>query len=309
MPSANWLSPVDHFYVRNHFVLANFLLLAVSFILSIAVFQSWQSLLYCQQQYSSAGSLFCIASSSIPVLAVSFVLPAAAFECWQSLLYCQQQYSRAGSLFCITSSSIPVLAVSFVLPAAVFQCWQSLLYYQEQYSRAGSLFCIASSSIPVLAVSFILPAAVFQCWQSSLWDFLQDPERGPTSPWGWLLMCADVFLLAVCFNFLLSCLLAISWFGGVTTLASLLMSRFYLIYDFLKPLTSLPLILSECLAVHHGHHENGSCLKTGQHFIFVIIYLLLPINCIILDSVSKILFNLFIANNNNYDSNNENIAP
>ena len=53
----------------------------------------------------------------------------------------------------------------------------------------------------------------------------------------------------------------------------------------------------------------GSCLKTGQHFIFVIIYLLLPINCIILDSVSKILFNFFIANNNNYDSNNENIAP
>ena len=35
----------------------------------------------------------------------------------------------------------------------------------------------------------------------------------------------------------------------------------------------------------------GSCLKAGQHFIFVIIYLLLPINCIILDSVSKILFN------------------
>ena len=53
----------------------------------------------------------------------------------------------------------------------------------------------------------------------------------------------------------------------------------------------------------------GSCLKTGQHFIFLIIYLLLPINCIILDSVSKILFNFFIANNNNYDSNNENIAP
>ena len=34
----------------------------------------------------------------------------------------------------------------------------------------------------------------------------------------------------------------------------------------------------------------GSCLKTGQHFIFVIIYLLLPIKCIIFDSVSKILF-------------------
>ena len=53
----------------------------------------------------------------------------------------------------------------------------------------------------------------------------------------------------------------------------------------------------------------GSCLKTGQHFIFGIIYLLLPINCIILDTVSKILFNFFIANNNNYDSNNENMAP
>ena len=37
--------------------------------------------------------------------------------------------------------------------------------------------------------------------------------------------------------------------------------------------------------------KYGSCLKTGQHFIFVIIiYLLLPIKCIILDSVSKILF-------------------
>ena len=52
----------------------------------------------------------------------------------------------------------------------------------------------------------------------------------------------------------------------------------------------------------------GSCLKTGQHSIFVIIYLLLLINCIILDSVSKILFHFFIANNNNND-NNENIAP
>ena len=35
---------------------------------------------------------------------------------------------------------------------------------------------------------------------------------------------------------------------------------------------------------------SGSCLKTGQHFIFVIIYLLLPIKCIIFHSVSKILF-------------------
>ena len=38
----------------------------------------------------------------------------------------------------------------------------------------------------------------------------------------------------------------------------------------------------------------GSCLKTGQHFIFVIIYLLLPIKCIIFDSVSKILFIFFL---------------
>ena len=37
--------------------------------------------------------------------------------------------------------------------------------------------------------------------------------------------------------------------------------------------------------------------------------LLLTIKCIIFDSVSKILFIFFIANNNNYDSNNENIAP
>ena len=34
----------------------------------------------------------------------------------------------------------------------------------------------------------------------------------------------------------------------------------------------------------------GSCLKTGQHLFFVIIYLLLPIKCIIFYSVSKILF-------------------
>ena len=56
-------------------------------------------------------------------------------------------------------------------------------------------------------------------------------------------------------------------------------------------------------------HFRGSCLKTGQHFIFLIMYLLLPINCIIFDSVSKILFNFFIANTNYYDSNNEIIAP
>ena len=57
-----------------------------------------------------------------------------------------------------------------------------------------------------------------------------------------------------------------------------------------------------------GTISSGSCLKTGQHFNFVIIYLLLPIKCIIFDSVSKILFIFFIANNN-YDTNNENIAP
>ena len=39
----------------------------------------------------------------------------------------------------------------------------------------------------------------------------------------------------------------------------------------------------------------GSCLKTGQHFIFVIIYLLLPIKYIIFDSVSKILFNFLLT--------------
>ena len=36
--------------------------------------------------------------------------------------------------------------------------------------------------------------------------------------------------------------------------------------------------------------KNGSCLKTGQHSIFVIIYQLLLIKCIIFDFVSKILF-------------------
>ena len=35
---------------------------------------------------------------------------------------------------------------------------------------------------------------------------------------------------------------------------------------------------------------GGSCLKTGQHFIFAIIYQLLPIKCIIFDFVSNILF-------------------
>ena len=71
----------------------------------------------------------------------------------------------------------------------------------------------------------------------------------------------------------------------------------------------LALIVARLYKIMSEQTFRGSCLKTGQHFIFVIIYLLLPINCIILDSVSKILFNFFIANNNNYDSNNENIAP
>ena len=53
--------------------------------------------------------------------------------------------------------------------------------------------------------------------------------------------------------------------------------------------------------------KSGSCLKTGQHFIFAIINLLLTIKCIIFDFVSKILFIFFIANNNNYDSNIKNI--
>ena len=39
---------------------------------------------------------------------------------------------------------------------------------------------------------------------------------------------------------------------------------------------------------------EGSCLKTGQHIFFVIIYLLLPIYCIILVFVSKILFNFLL---------------
>ena len=41
-------------------------------------------------------------------------------------------------------------------------------------------------------------------------------------------------------------------------------------------------------------YTGGSCLKAGHHFIFVTIYLLLLINCIVLDSVSKILFNFFL---------------
>ena len=40
--------------------------------------------------------------------------------------------------------------------------------------------------------------------------------------------------------------------------------------------------------------DIGSCLKTGQHFIFTIIYQLLPIKCIIFDSESKILSNFLL---------------
>ena len=36
-----------------------------------------------------------------------------------------------------------------------------------------------------------------------------------------------------------------------------------------------------CYKSMHYTSIFGSCLKTGQHFIFVIIYLLLPINCTI----------------------------
>ena len=56
----------------------------------------------------------------------------------------------------------------------------------------------------------------------------------------------------------------------------------------------------------------GSCLKTGQHYFFLIIHLFLPIKYIFLfrikNTVSDILSVLlnFIAN---YDSNNENIPP
>ena len=40
--------------------------------------------------------------------------------------------------------------------------------------------------------------------------------------------------------------------------------------------------------------QYGSCLKTGQHSIFVIIYLLLTIKYLFFDSVSKIPFNFFM---------------
>ena len=51
---------------------------------------------------------------------------------------------------------------------------------------------------------------------------------------------------------------------------------------------------SATLFVCQEEEHKGSCLKTGQHFIFVIIYQLLPIKCIIFVSVSKILFIFFL---------------
>ena len=41
--------------------------------------------------------------------------------------------------------------------------------------------------------------------------------------------------------------------------------------------------------------DFGSCLKTGQHIIFVIIYLLLNINYVLFYPVSKILFNFYAS--------------
>ena len=71
-----------------------------------------------------------------------------------------------------------------------------------------------------------------------------------------------------------------------------------------KPLQFGLCLQSATLFVCQEEEQNGSCLKTGQHSIFVIIYPLLPIKCIIFVSVSKILFIFFIANNN-YDSRKE----
>ena len=69
---------------------------------------------------------------------------------------------------------------------------------------------------------------------------------------------------------------------------------------------------SVALARHAPLRACGSCLKKGQHSIFLIIHLFLPIIFFFLfrikDTVSDILSVLlnFIAN---YDSNNENIPP
>ena len=47
--------------------------------------------------------------------------------------------------------------------------------------------------------------------------------------------------------------------------------------------------------------KKGSCLRKGQHSIFVIIYLLLHIKNIFFDSVSKILFNFFMYKNRRWN--------
>ena len=59
------------------------------------------------------------------------------------------------------------------------------------------------------------------------------------------------------------------------------------------PTKIIYLINSMMVVINKKNKNEGSCLKTGQHLIFVIIYLLLPIKCIFLDSVSKILFKLY----------------
>ena len=51
----------------------------------------------------------------------------------------------------------------------------------------------------------------------------------------------------------------------------------------------------------------GSCLKTGQHFIFVIIAIFITAYKKYLIPYQRYCLHFFIANN--YDSNNENIAP
>ena len=49
-------------------------------------------------------------------------------------------------------------------------------------------------------------------------------------------------------------------------------------------------LLAQASYETEGVTHCGSCLKTGQHFIFIILYLLLLIKYIFFDSVSKILF-------------------
>ena len=60
----------------------------------------------------------------------------------------------------------------------------------------------------------------------------------------------------------------------------------------MPPLDPLRKVRKFSVTRWHGC-DIGSCLKTGQHLFFVIIYLLLPIKCIIFYSVSKILFKFF----------------